>query len=72
MASGRDAGRKDSVFFKGMATGKLTMLQQVYGQHKLDKMFLFVEFLGEVCKGGRVDLGRMGSECVLGSLYEIP
>jgi hypothetical protein len=42
MASGRDAGRKDLVFFKGMATGNLTMLQQVYGQHKLDKRFLFV------------------------------
>ena len=36
MASAQSTGRKDSVFFRGLATGSLTMLQRVYIQFKLD------------------------------------
>lgn len=42
MASGRVVGGKYLVFFKGMATGCLTLLQWVNGQHKSD---LFIFFL---------------------------
>lgn len=51
-------GGKDSVIFKGVATGTLTMLQ-----HKLDLVyFCFVLFLqGDT--GWGVYLGVMGIEC---------
>lgn len=32
---------KDSVFFKGLATGLLTMLQRVHGLHRLDLVYFF-------------------------------
>lgn len=38
---------------------------------KLDLMHSF-NFGGDVHKGGRVDLGEMGSMCDQGALYEIP
>lgn len=46
---GRVGGRTslflNTVFFKGMATGSLTMLQRVYGQHKLDLVYFYFIFL---------------------------
>lgn len=46
---------KSSVFFKGLATGSLTVLHWVYGQHKLDvfpPFFLFLLFWG---RGAGID-----------------
>lgn len=40
------------------------MLQRIYGQHKLDLVGIWVFVLNwGGYKGGRVDLGGMGSEC---------
>lgn len=43
-------------FFKGLAMGSLTMLQWVYGKHKLDLFFSY--YFQEGYKG----LGGLGSE----------
>lgn len=40
---------KDSVFFKGLSTGSLIMLQRVYGQHRLE-FFSFLILLGTETK----------------------
>lgn len=56
---------KDSVFFKGFATGSLTMLQ---GQHKLDLVyfFIFLLFFGGGGHNGGGGPGRtvIGVDCV--------
>jgi hypothetical protein len=76
MASGGDGGvmEKDSVFFKGLATGSLIILQWVCGQHKLDLVLFGLVFLLLVCEEGctNVDQEWMGSECDQSALYEAP
>lgn len=70
-----DGKSKDLVFFKGLATGNLTIFQWVYGQHKLELVgyFDFILFcFGGGHKGGRVDLGGMESKFDRGALYKIP
>lgn len=54
MASVGGGVRKDSVFFKGLATGLLTMLQRVHGLHSLDLVyfFFFCLFFLPSCGGG--------------------
>jgi hypothetical protein len=47
MASGGVQVWKDSIFFKGQTTDSLTRLQQVYGQHKLDRFFFSSLFCGD-------------------------
>lgn len=53
------------------------MLQKLYGQYKLDLVFVIVGFFGRRglelggCTGW-IDLGRTGSECNQRALYEIP
>lgn len=42
---------KERLFFKGLATGSLTMFQWVYRQHKLD----FFSYWGEDYKGGSLE-----------------
>lgn len=39
IADGSFSGEKDSVNFKGLVTGNLTMFQLVYGQHELDLVY---------------------------------
>lgn len=48
----------------------LHSMLQVYRQHKLDLVYLGDG--GGGCKGGRVNLGGMGSKCDRGVLYKIP
>lgn len=54
IASDRVGVGKDSVFFKGLA-----MLQLVYGQHKLNLVFLFFSFFLWGSHKSGVDLGRL-------------
>lgn len=42
---------KDSVIFKGLSKGSLTMLQWIYGQHKLD--LIFFSFSSSFLRGRR-------------------
>lgn len=53
--------RKDSVFSKGLAAGILTMLQLVYGQHKLDLVYLGGLYREEsgVGRNGKQDWGTI-------------
>lgn len=45
--------RKDTIFLKGLASGSLTMLLEVYGQHILDLVFFFSFFaLGVAMRAG--------------------
>lgn len=60
MASVGGGVRKDSVFFKGLATGLLTMLQWVHGQHRLDLVYFFLCCLFFLLSCGGVP--RVGSE----------
>lgn len=67
---------KDSIFLKGLATGRRNTLQRVYGQHELQFCFLgfvvVVVFFSSFCvcvggwgrghKGGEIDMGGLGSE----------
>lgn len=62
---------KNSVIFKGMATGSLSMLQWVDRQHKLYLIYN-ISGGGEGHTSGRVDLGGMGLECDWGTLNETP
>jgi hypothetical protein len=50
MASGGGVGGEGLSYFKGLATGNLTMLQRVYGQHKLDLGFFFLLLGGGVVR----------------------
>ena len=67
---------KDSGFFNGEATKRLTMLQRVYGQHKLYLIFFLMIIFsckGWGCpKGTGADLGRLESGVAQGSRHEIP
>jgi hypothetical protein len=74
---------KDSVLFKGLVTGILTMFQWVYGQHKLDLLFylfiyLFIYFyllflfFGGGHKRRKLDLGKLESKYDQSTLYETP
>lgn len=71
MASGRGWGGKDSVFFKRLAPGCLTILQWVgiwATQIGLDIFSFFFFFsLREV---GGVDMGKWGGECDQGALCD--
>lgn len=59
---GRRNKREDSVIFKRLATRSLTMVEWVYGQHKLDLVWLLFFWNREDTRmGGRVDLGGMGA-----------
>lgn len=40
----KDWGEEGSVIFKGLATGSLTILQWIYGQHELDLVYFFSFF----------------------------
>jgi hypothetical protein len=64
---GRVQVGKNSILFKDLATGNVSMLQWVYEQHKLDLGFSFP--LGRVTRV-KPDLGGLGSECDQGALYE--
>lgn len=70
MDSGRGGVGKDSVFFKGLSTRNLTMLQSVYGEYKLYLIFFSSFVLGEVTRVG-LDPGRLGNECDHGALSKI-
>lgn len=69
---------RDSVSFKRLATGNLAMIQQVYGQHKLDS-WMFSFSLGgggrmvRGChkSGVRAYLGGLRSEYDQGTLREV-
>lgn len=53
---------RNSVFYKRLATRSLTMVEWVYGQHKLDLVWLLFFWNREDTRmGGRVDLGGMGA-----------
>lgn len=66
---------KGSVFFKGLATGTLTMLLRVYWHYKLDLVFFYFFFILHLFWGRSggcgVDLGGLGSEGDWGVLCEI-
>lgn len=66
--------RKDSVFFKGLPTESLSMLQEYMDNTNLTwQVFLFFFcFLGKVAPPKGMDLGRLGSEYDWGTLCETP
>lgn len=52
--------KKDSSSLEGLATTNLTVLQQVYGQHKMDLFFVLLVEGGH--RGGVAVMGRLGGE----------
>lgn len=58
ITSGGGGVGKDSVLFKELVTGSLTVLQWVFEQYKLDLVVSFL-FVGVGLRDGRVDLIKM-------------